>query len=59
MRDNALDISEFESGRSPSVASKPRVDPNNPLLLLIDSLDDGELKRVMLPLDVIAKLLKK
>lgn len=59
MRDNALDISKFESGRSRNVADKPRVNPNNPLLLLIDSLDDGELKRVMLPLDVIAKLLKR
>ena len=59
MRDNALDISKFESGRASSPAVKPGFAAQNPLMQLIAALDDGELKRVMLPLDVIAKLLKK
>lgn len=59
MRDNALDVSKFESGRANGTATRPRVAAQNPLMQLIAALDDGELKRVMLPLDVVAKLLKK
>lgn len=58
MRDNGLDISEFEDGRAGAVLSL-HVSSHNPLMLLIAALDEGEQKRVSLPLDVIAKLLKK
>ena len=59
MRDNALDVSKFESGRASGPAVKPGFAAQNPSMQLIAALDDGELKRVMLPLDVIAELLKK
>ena len=59
MRDNGLDISKFENGRQAAAVAAPRMTENNPLMQLIAALDEGELKRVSLPLDVIAKLLKK
>lgn len=59
MRDNALDISKFESRWTSVHASKPGITTQNPLMQLIAALDEGELKRVTLPLDVIAKLLNK
>lgn len=56
MRENQLDISKFEVGAQ---RTNPRLSQYNPLMLLIASLDESEQKRVSLPLDVIAKLLKK
>lgn len=58
MRDNGLDIGKFSEGATSSVAAA-RVSAQNPLMLLIASLDEAEQKRVSLPLDVIAKLLRK
>lgn len=56
MHDNSLDITKFSGSRDKSV-SKPH--EQNLLTLLIAALNENELKRVNLPLDVIAKLLKK
>lgn len=58
MRDNNLDLSQFEEGATQKMQAA-RVSSTNPLLLLISSLDESERKRVQLPLDVIAKLLGK
>ncbi len=59
MRDNALDISKFEAGTAHVAAIDPRRATRNPLLQFMAALDAGELRRVSLPLDIIAKLLKK
>jgi hypothetical protein len=56
MRDNQVDLGNFEEGVR---RAAPKISQHNPLLLLIASLDESEQKRVSLPLDVIAKLLKK
>ena len=57
MRDNNLDLRSYEEGahKAPYTrSSSPKV-----LQLLIDSLDEKDLSRIVMPLDVIAKLLEK
>ena len=58
MRDNGLDINKFED-RQTGALPQIHVSSQNPLWLLIAALDEEEQKRVSLPLDVIAKFLKK